>query len=567
VYAVDIETAEIRDLTPVADDKRATLYGVSRLRPGVVLVGLNERDPQLFDLYEVDIATNEKTLIAENPGFADWLIDNELVPRFALQPQPDGGMTVVQPAEDGTWTPFIKIPSEDVISTSPVGFNLDSGAFFLVDSRGRDKSALVEVSTTTGDTAIVAESDLADIQDVLIHPETFEPLAYSVNHLRSEWTALTSDFADDIVLLNSEIRGDYQFLAATDDGTRFVLHGDAPEAPGVYYLYDRAAGQVSKMFDTRPDLAAYALQPMQAVEIPARDGLPLVSYLTLPPGSDGNQDGIPDSPLPMVLTVHGGPWARDTFGFNSWHQWLSNRSYAVLSVNYRGSTGFGKRFTNAAIGEFAGKMHEDLIDAVGWAADRGIADPDRIAIMGGSYGGYATLIGVTFTPDIFACGVDLVGPSSLATLIESFPDYWGPFLDASWYKFVGNPSVPEEREAMVARSAISRVDAIQVPLLIGQGENDPRVTKAESDQIVAAMKEKGLPVTYVNYPDEGHGFVRPENRLSFYAITEGFLASCLGGRVEEIGSDFENSSLQVLEGAEHVTGLQENLAAVSLGGS
>jgi dipeptidyl aminopeptidase/acylaminoacyl peptidase len=560
VYAVDIESAEVRDLTPVGEGKKAVLYGVSRFRPGVVLVGLNERDPQLFDLYEVEIAANERTLVAENPGFADWLIDNELVPRFALQPKPDGGMTVVQPGEDGNWDPFTEIPAEDVITATPVGFDGGNTSFFLIDSRGRDKAALVKINADTSDLSVLAESDQADIADVWVDPESFEPLAYAVNHLRSEWTALTEDAAKDIELLNREINGDYQFLAATDDGSKFVLYADAPDAPGVYYVYNRSAGQVSKMFDTRPDLAGFDLEPMQAVEIPARDGLSLVSYLTLPTGSNADGDGIPDAPVPMVLTVHGGPWARDAYGFSSWDQWLANRGYAVLSVNYRGSTGFGKEFTNAAIGEFAGKMHDDLIDAVQWSIDRGIADPERIAIMGGSYGGYATLIGVTFTPNTFACGVDLVGPSSLATLIESFPDYWGPFLDASWYKFVGNPAVPEEREAMLERSAISRVDSIQVPLLIGQGENDPRVTKLESDQIAASMKEKGLPVTYVNYPDEGHGFVRPENRMSFYAITEGFLTNCLGGRMEEIGSDFENSSLQVLEGAEHVAGLGEKLA-------
>ena len=330
--------------------------------------------------------------------------------------------------------------------------------------------------------------------------------------------------------------------------------------PGVYYLFDRASRQATRLFSTRPDLDGEPLQPMEALEIPSRDGLTLVSYLTRPAGAEG--------PQPMVLVVHGGPWARDNYGYHSFHQFLSNRGYAVMSVNYRGSTGFGKNFLNAAIGEFAGKMHDDLIDAVNWAIDEGIADPERVAILGGSYGGYATLVGVTFTPDTFACGVDIVGPSSLITLVESFPAYWGPQLEATWFKFVGNPADEEDRADMHNRSPITRIDDIKAPLLIGQGENDPRVTKLESDQIVAAMNERDLPVTYLNYPDEGHGFVRPENRMSFYATTEAFLAQCLGGRYQPIGDDFEGSSVQVLNGAEFVPGLAEQVesAATEAGG-
>jgi len=257
----------------------------------------------------------------------------------------------------------------------------------------------------------------------------------------------------------------------------------------------------------------------------------------------------------MVLYVHGGPWARDSYGYNSAHQWLSDRGYAVLSVNYRGSTGFGKPFVNAAKKEFSGRMHDDLIDAVQWAVDAGIASQNRIAIMGGSYGGYATLVGVTFTPDTFACGVDIVGPSNLITLIESFPAYWRPSLEGNWYAFVGDPADESARADMYNRSPISRVGDIKVPLLIGQGQNDPRVTKAESDQIVAAMDDRNLPVTYLNYPDEGHGFARPENRMSFFSVTEAFLSNCLGGRYQPIGADFEGSSIQILHGAEHIPGL------------
>ena len=309
------------------------------------------------------------------------------------------------------------------------------------------------------------------------------------------------------------------------------------------------------MLEQYPDLADHKLAPMQALTIKSRDGLDLPSYLTLPMGSDGNGDGKPDSAVPMVLAVHGGPWARDEYGYNPWHQWMANRGYAVLSVNYRGSTGFGKAFTRAAIGEFAGKMHDDLIDGVQWAIDEGVADPDKVAIVGGSYGGYATLIGVSFTPETFACGVDIVGPSSLVTLIESFPEYWKPFLQGTWYTYVGDPANPEDREDMLSRSAISRVDDIKVPLLVGQGQNDPRVTKLESDQLVEAMAANELPVTYVNFPDEGHGFRRPENRLAFYSVMEGFLESCLGGTSEPVTDAFEGSTIEILYGKGYIKNL------------
>ncbi|HEX6637815.1 MAG TPA: S9 family peptidase, partial [Steroidobacteraceae bacterium] len=318
------------------------------------------------------------------------------------------------------------------------------------------------------------------------------------------------------------------------------------------------AGTITKLFEQRPKLAKAPLVAMQALEIKARDGLTLVSYLSLPPGSDENGDGIPDTPVPMVLNVHGGPWARDGYGFDNEHQWLANRGYAVLSVNYRGSTGFGKAFVNASNKEWAAKMHDDLLDAVKWAVDNKITTADKVAIYGGSYGGYATLVGLTFTPDTFACGVDIVGPSNLQTLLSSIPPYWKTFFEEFTTR-VGDPRTEEGKKLLAERSPITRVDAIKKPLLIGQGANDPRVNKAESDQIVQAMKEKNIPVTYVLYPDEGHGFARPANRTSFYAVAEGFLAQCLGGRYEPVGNDFKGASIQVLEGADIVPGLADAL--------
>jgi dipeptidyl aminopeptidase/acylaminoacyl peptidase len=285
-----------------------------------------------------------------------------------------------------------------------------------------------------------------------------------------------------------------------------------------------------------------------------------VSYLSLPRDADASNTGKPKEPLPMVLFVHGGPWGRDQWGLNPNHQWLANRGYAVLSVNFRASTGFGKKFINAGDHEWAGKMHDDLLDAVKWAVAEKVADPAKVAIMGGSYGGYSTLIGLTFTPDTFACGVDIVGPSNLVTLLNSIPPYWTPMI-AEFTHRIGDHRTEEGKKFLFERSALSRVDAIKKPLLIGQGANDPRVKQAESDQIVKAMQAKRLPVAYVVYPDEGHGFARPENRLSFYAVAEVFLAEHLGGKYLPTGDDFQNSSITVPAGADQVFGLKEALSA------
>ncbi len=554
VHSVDIATLKDTALTKAGDKVRAQIQGVSKLRPDVVLIGLNDRNPQFFDLYEVNYKTGASKLVMENPGYGGWVTDNQLKPRFAFQQVPGGGSKYFRLGADGKWAEVLTVANEDFFTTAPIGFNKDGTALYWVDSRGRDKAALVKMDPETLKSEVIAASDKADIQGLLTDPESYEPIAYSVNYLKNEWTPLNSEAKADLDFLKAKLPGEVTVMSSTDDGSKLIVAASAAEQPATAYIYDRKAKSVTKLYETRPDLSAYALQPMWPVEIPTGDGKTLVSYLTLPPGTDANKDGKADKPVPMVLFVHGGPWARDGYGYNSAHQWLANRGYAVLSVNFRGSTGFGKGFVNAAIGEWSGKMHQDLIDAVDWSIARGVTSKDKVAIMGGSYGGYATLVGLTFTPDRFACGVDIVGPSNLKTLMESFPPYWRPILEGTFYKHIGDPNKPEDLKRMMAQSPITRVDAITKPLLIGQGGNDPRVVKAESDQIVAAMKARKLPVTYINYPDEGHGFVRPENRLSFFAISEGFLSKCLGGRAEPIG-DFTGSSIQVLEGAGYVPGL------------
>ena len=348
----------------------------------------------------------------------------------------------------------------------------------------------------------------------------------------------------------------------TLDDSQWTVAYILDNGPVKFYRYIRKPERkMVFLFNNRDDLEQYPLVKMHDRVIKSRDGLDLVCYLSLPPGTDADGDGVPDHPLPLVLDVHGGPWSRDSWGLNGQHQWLANRGYAVMNVNYRGSTGFGKKFLNASNGEWSGKMHDDLLDVVKWAIDHKIAEKDKVAIMGGSYGGYATLVGLTYTPDTFACGVDIVGPSSLVTLLQHVPEYWMPFMPVMKIR-VGDVSTEEGRAALLKRSPLTLVDKIKKPLLIGQGANDPRVKRAEADQIVKAMNEKHIPVTYVLYPDEGHGFHRPENNTSFNAVTEAFLSKQLGGRYQPVGDDFKGSTITVPNGADQVPGLEKALAAM-----
>jgi len=556
IHAVNVETGEDRDLTPVPEGARATIMAASFRQPDSLVIGTNERDPSIFDPFMLNVVTGEMTQIEENPGFVGYDIDEDLSLRLATQQTASGGFETLKRVGDN-WEPLWEVPQEDSLTSSTLFFNEEGTGIYILSSVGRDTAALYLLDVDSGDQTLIAENDDADITGVLSNPVTNEILAVNYEYTRSEWQATSEEVSDDFALLGENLEGDASIVAQSQDNRYWLVAENAAQKPTHYYLLDRYSGELTDQFSSRPELDAAPLQPMQSLVLQSRDGLNLVSYLTLPPGSDADGDGIPEEPQPMVLYVHGGPWARDSYGYNTTHQWLANRGYAVLSVNYRGSSGFGKNFIAAATDEFAGAMHDDLIDAVNWAIENGIAQSDQVAIMGGSYGGYATLVGLTFTPETFACGVDIVGPSNLVTLINSFPAYWGPFLEATWYSRVGDPRTEEGRAALMAASPITRAGDIVRPLLIGQGGNDPRVTKQESDQIVAAMQEHNQPVTYVLYPDEGHGFARPENRDSFYGISEAFLSGCLGGRYQPFGTSFEGSSTEILAGIDNVPGLAD----------
>lgn len=562
LYATNVATGETKDLTPI-EGVRAEIQEVSERFPHEVLVGLNDRDKRFHDIWRINIKTGEKQLVQQNPGVAGFVTDDDYRVRIAMNYTPAGGMLLQLPEKEGDtrkWKDFIEFGPEDGMTSGPAGFDKTGQILYLQDSRNRNTSGLFTMDLATGETKLVADDPRTDVGGVLVHPTEKNIQAVSFTYGRTEWKVLDPAIAEDIEFLKKFQDGEFLITSRTLDDSQWTVAYILDNGPVKFYRYLRTPERKMEfLFNNRDDLADYPLVKMHDVVIKSRDGLDLVSYLSLPPGSDPDGDGVPDKPVPLVLDVHGGPWARDDWGLNSTHQWLANRGYAVLAVNYRGSTGFGKEFINASNGEWSGKMHNDLLDAVNWAIERGIADKDKVCIMGGSYGGYATLVGLTYTPDVFACGVDIVGPSSLVTLLENVPEYWIPFMPVMKLR-VGDVATEEGRAELLKRSPLTRVEKIKKPLLIGQGAHDPRVKQLEADQIVKAMTEKKIPVTYVLYPDEGHGFHRPENNKSFNAVTEAFLAKQLGGRFEPIGDDFKGATISVPAGADQVPGLEEALA-------
>jgi len=557
VYVLDLSSGDVKDLTPF-EGVQARIQEVSYKHPHEVLIGLNNRVKMLHDIHRVDIETGADTLAVENKGVVAYLSDDDLRVRLGIAFDPEGGLVAGPLKDDGTLEPALTIGPEDTMTTGPVGFDKSGEKLYMMDSRGRNTAALVSMDVKTLKPTLIAEDPRVDIGGVEMHPTEKTVQAYSTEYERQEWHVLDKSVADDFDLLRSKLRGDFGIGSRTLDDSRWVVTDVVDDGPVSFYLYDRKAKSLQYLFSHRPELENLKLARMHPWVIPARDGRKLVSYVTLPVDSDPDGDGRPSKALPLVLWVHGGPWFRDSWGFNPIHQWLANRGYAVLSMNFRGSTGFGKAFINAADREWAGKMHNDIIDAVKWAVRRGIADPHKVAITGGSYGGYSVLVGLTFTPDVFACGVDMCGPSNLETFMRNIPEYWYPILPLLRAR-VGEYETEEGRAFLASRSPLTLVDKIERPLLIGQGANDPRVVQSESDQIVAAMESRGIPVTYVLYSDEGHGFQRPENSLSFWAVTEAFLAKHLGGACEPIGKAFQGSTIKVLEGADQVPALREAL--------
>jgi len=524
VYRLNIETGEITDLTPF-DDVKAYVSAVDEDHPQTILVEMNRNDPMFFDVYSCDLETGELTIIQENPGMSDdgemvlgYLADRDLQVRGMVVINPDDGTVrfLVRKTPGSEWEELFSFSPLDTVM--PIRFSEDGKGLYYQSNVGSNTVGLMYINLETGEITEIARDSIADVSGVIFNPVSGKPRAVVFYYLRRNVLVLDPDVEDDYEFLETFHPGDFSVVSHDLADSTWVVAYYTPRNPATYYLYHRSAGEMTFLFDAVPSLADYSLAEVEPVVIKAADGWPLPSYLTLP--SRG------EKPYPMVLFVHGGPWSRDYYGYNPFVQLLADRGFAVLQVNFRGSMGFGKEHLNAGNKEWGGLMQDDLTDAVKWAIREGIADPDRIVIMGGSYGGYATLAGVTFTPDLYCAGVDFFGPSDLVTFRKSVPPYWRP-LDALMDVRIG--SLEEDSLMLEERSPLNHVENIKVPMLIVQGANDPRVVQAESDQIVEALRENGNEVCYLVYLDEGHGFALEANRLEFAGRVEEFLYNHVPG--------------------------------------
>ncbi|MFI5197773.1 MAG: alpha/beta fold hydrolase [Thermoanaerobaculia bacterium] len=523
VYGVDLASGNVRDYTPF-QGVQANLVATDPGFPDEILVAMNLRNRELFDVHRLNLKTGALVLDTQNPGdVVAWGADPKFQVRAAQAQTPDGGTEIrVRADVKSPWKTLLKVGPDEILEFED--FSLDGKSAFLLSSIGNDTARLVERNLATGAQKVLAVSPEVDAGPVVIHPKTHVVQAVSFAPGRATWKVLDPSVQADFDAIQKLHSGDFTIVNRTSKDDAWLVAFTSDRGPVTWYKWDRTAKKGTLLFSAQPKLEGLALAEMKPVVIKSRDGLNLNSYLTLPVG-------VPPKNLPMVLFVHGGPWARDTWGYNSYAQWFANRGYAVLQPNYRGSTGYGKKFLNAGNRQWGLKMHDDLIDAAKWAVAQGYADPKKIAVFGGSYGGYAALAAATFTPDAFACNVDIVGPSNIKTLIAAIPPYWKPER-ASMDVRIGNVDDPKDAELIKNASPLFKADKIVRPLLIGQGANDPRVNVKESEQIVDAIEKNKGSVTYVVYSDEGHGFARPENRIDFNARSERFLAACLGGRFE-----------------------------------
>lgn len=525
LYGVSLADGSVQDYTPF-ENVQTQVIQRDKHRRDELLIAMNRDNPQAHDIYCLNLHSGALEKRAENPGnILGWVADSHFDVRAALAAEADGGMSLwYRDSLTADWQTLQNWGMEDSLNSSPSHFSRDGQTLFLMDSQGLNTTALVALDLHTQTRSVLAADPAYDLSQLFVHPDTYAVQAVCFTRARDEWQVLDPAVTEDFAFLQAFAAGDFQIINRDDADTIWLVAYDFDNGPLHYYAYDRQQRAMTFLFAHQPALADYTLAQMEPIELQASDGLTLHGYISFPPG-------VSRKNLPLVLNVHGGPWWRDTWGYSAEAQWLTNRGYACLQLNFRGSTGYGKAFLNAGDREWGGKMHQDLLDAVDWTVAQGWVDPERVAIYGGSYGGYAALVGATFTPERFRCAVDMVGPSSLLTLIASFPPYWSAMLD-NFKRRVGDPDT--EPEFLQSRSPLFFVDRIQIPLLIAQGANDPRVTLQEAEQIVAALKAKDLDHEYLLFEDEGHGLAKPDNRMRFYAAMEAFLARCLGGRAQEI---------------------------------
>lgn len=519
VYQTNLASKQTKDLTPF-EKSRADLLSFEPDYPDTILIQSNKRDAKVFDVYRVNLKTGDMKLDTQNPGDVQgWTADHALQMRCAQVTTDDGG-TLIRVRDDvkSAWRELIKWGPEETLG-NVVNFTPDNKALWIETSLDANAARLLSVDIASGKRTVIAEDPQFDVSFTVEQPKNHKLQAVVFLRERRDFQILDKDIQADFVALQKVRHADISNISRDLKDDKWIVSFEGDDSPIYYYLYDRATKKATMLFSNRPALEKFKLAKVQPIEYTARDGMKIYGYLTTPAG-------VVAKNLPMVVFPHGGPWGRDLWGYDPYAQWLANRGYAVLQPNFRASTGYGKQYLNAGDRQWAGAMHTDLLDGKERIVQQGIADPNKVCIMGGSYGGYATLAGVTFSPDAFACGVDIVGPSNLNTLLKTIPPYWSTFL-AIFHKRMG-----EDEEFLKAQSPLFKAEQIKVPLLIGQGKNDPRVNKAESDQIVAAMRKNSKPVEYYVFPDEGHGFARPENRMAFNAASEEFLAKYLGGRFE-----------------------------------
>lgn len=513
-------------LTP---EENTTSYVVSlpKAFPDKIFIALNDRDKAWHDYYEMDISSGSKKCIFENTEKLNSLyLDLQGQAVFAGRSLSDGGNEILEISPDGSLNRIFKSSLEE--SISPLKFREDGKAYFISNLGDPDLAGLYLYDRLTQNLEFI-ESDPqkeVDIENAVFSASSNELIAtvYVGDKKRIYWK--DDSYKDDYDYLQAKFpQKEISISSTTLDEKSWIIYVSSDDDPGSAYFFSRENKELDFLYSPRPKLSEASLIKMEAVHFNSLDGLKIPAYISFPPVKEKKD-------LPAVIMVHGGPWARDYWGYNSYAQFLANRGYVVMQVNFRGSTGFGKAFLNAAINQWGEKMQDDITAAAHYLSEKAYARPDKIAIMGGSYGGYATLAGLCFTPDLYAAGVSIVGPSNLFTLLETIPPYWES-ARVMFHKRMGDPTTESGRAQLKRQSPFFHADKIKAPLLVAQGANDPRVKKSESDQIVIAMRDHGLPVEYLNFPDEGHGFARPENSMAFISVMEKFLAHHLGGRYQD----------------------------------
>ena len=519
IYAVNADNTDDKVLTPF-DEVQARFVDDLEDDSDHVLVSLNRRDPRIHDVFRLDVNTGDLELVAENPGnISGWMTDHDGRLRIATTTDGVNESILYRKTEDDAFQVIVTTDFRETLS--PLFFTFDNKDLYVASNRGRDKTAIFEFDLPTATEGnLIFEHPDVDVFGLMYSKKRKVLTGVRYTEAKTSYVFFDEDRKDlqkelEKRLADVEVRvSDF-----SKDETKVLVRTFTDKTRGKYFFYDRTTDEFLELADISPWLNEEYMSSMEPIEYTSRDGLTIHGYLTLPVGKRAKD-------LSVVINPHGGPWSRNYWGFNSEAQFLANRGYAVLQMNFRGSTGYGREFWESSFKEWGKAMQNDITDGVQWLIDDGIADPDRIAIYGGSYGGYATLAGVTFTPDLYACGVDYVGPSNIFTLLESFPPYWELYREM-FFEMVGDPV--DDKEMLEAVSPLFHVDNIKVPLLVAQGANDPRVKQAEADQIVAALEEKGIEYEYLLKEDEGHGFRNEENRFDFYRTMEKFLEKHIGG--------------------------------------